>query len=217
MTGKELGKLRDEDLEFTQSDLARALNVSFATVNRWENERKPIPVETARLLQCLQAVVAAAKARKIKFDLKELREAVLTTGVAGVVASAASVGLIPAVLTAALAVTAPFAWIGGIAGIGAAAALSFFKKIREVDFLISDPENGQLYAVEVKTRRGTPSKRENFKVWAQPGTGKTHALLSHVMSELGKRKKTMTPAALEARKNAAKKSADARRKKSLQK
>src|SRR5437870_13891945 len=103
MTGKELEKLRDEDLEFTQSELARALNVSFATVNRWENERKPIPVETARLLQCLQAVVGAAKQPKIGFDLKELREAALTTGVAGVVASAASVGLIPAVLTAALA------------------------------------------------------------------------------------------------------------------
>src|SRR5262245_57426106 len=137
MTGKELQNLR-EALGLTQSELARALNVSFATVNRWENERKPIPVETARLLQCLQAVVAVAKEGKIKFDLKEVREAALTTGVAGVVASAASVGLIPAVLTAALAVTAPFAWVGAIAGVGAAAALSFFKKTRDVDLLISD-------------------------------------------------------------------------------
>jgi transcriptional regulator with XRE-family HTH domain len=129
MTGEELNKLRKKDLKFSQSELARALNVSFATVNRWEKGRKPIPVETARLLQCLQAVVVATKKQKTEFDLKELREAALTTGVAGVVASAASLGLIPAVLTAALAVTVPFAWIGGIAGVGAAVALPFFQKL----------------------------------------------------------------------------------------
>ena len=169
MTGKELEKLRDKDLEFTQSELARALNVSFATVNRWENERKPIPVETARLLRCLQAVVDTAKERKTRFDLQELREAALTTGVAGVVASAASAGLIPAVLTAALAVTAPFAWIAGIAGVGAAVALSFFKKVPKVDFLVSDAESNQLFAVEAKTsaRSGMPSKPRSAQRHAQ--------------------------------------------------
>jgi DNA-binding XRE family transcriptional regulator len=130
MTGKELGELRDKDhLKFTQSELARALNVSFATVNRWEKGHKPIPVETARLLRCFQPCVEAAKKRKAGFDLEELREAALTTGIAGVVASAASAGLIPAVLTAALAVTVPFAWIGGIAGVGAAIALPFFQRL----------------------------------------------------------------------------------------
>jgi hypothetical protein len=58
-----------------------------------------------------------------------LREAVLITGVAGVVASTAAAGLIPTVLTAALALTVPFAWISGIAGVGAAVALPFFQKL----------------------------------------------------------------------------------------
>src|SRR5438067_12183326 len=100
MTGKELEKLRDEDLEFTQSELARALNVSFATVNRWEKGHKPIPVETARLLPCFQPCVDAAKKRKAGFEREELREAALTTRTAGGLGSAASAGLTPAVSTA---------------------------------------------------------------------------------------------------------------------
>jgi len=94
-----------------------------------------------------------------------------------------------------------------------------WRAVRAPDFLVSDADNNPLYAAEAKTnpRSGTPSKREHFKISAGPGSGKTHVLVSQVMSELGKRKKTMTPAALEARKNAAKKSADARRTKILRK
>jgi DNA-binding transcriptional regulator YiaG len=37
-----------EKLNITQEDLARALNVSFATVNRWENSKyKPIKMAQA--------------------------------------------------------------------------------------------------------------------------------------------------------------------------
>ena len=88
MTGEELKGVRVQ-MGFTQMQMARALNVSFATLNRWENGRNPVSTETARLLQCLQPVVASAKKRKSPFDLKELREAALTTGIAGVVATAA--------------------------------------------------------------------------------------------------------------------------------
>jgi DNA-binding XRE family transcriptional regulator len=130
MTGDELRKLHDKDhLKLSQTEMARALNVSFATVNRWETGLKPIPIETARLLQCFQPLVTLAQKRKTDFDLKDLREAALVTGIAGVVARAASVGMIAPALIAALAITAPFAWIGGIAGVGAALALPFFRKL----------------------------------------------------------------------------------------
>ena len=37
-----------EKLKISQEDLARALNVSFATINRWENSKtKPIKVAQA--------------------------------------------------------------------------------------------------------------------------------------------------------------------------
>jgi folate-dependent tRNA-U54 methylase TrmFO/GidA len=61
----------------------------------------------------------------------ELREAAQTTGIVGVVVTAAARGLIAPVLVAALALTAPFAWIGAIAGIGAAVALPFFRKLNK--------------------------------------------------------------------------------------
>ena len=39
-----------EQLELSQEDLARELGVSFATVNRWENEKvKPSKLAEARL------------------------------------------------------------------------------------------------------------------------------------------------------------------------
>jgi DNA-binding XRE family transcriptional regulator len=131
MTGDDLRMLRDKKhLYLSQAELARALNVSFATVNRWETGRTPIPIETSRLLECFQDVLHSAKKRKAGFDIKDLREAALTTGVAGVVAGAASARLIAPALLGALALTAPFAWVGGIAGIGAAAALTFFNKVK---------------------------------------------------------------------------------------
>ena len=51
-----------EKLSLSQEDLARALNVSFATVNRWENAKtKPIKVAQA-------AFDSFCKSRGIKFD-----------------------------------------------------------------------------------------------------------------------------------------------------
>jgi DNA-binding XRE family transcriptional regulator len=129
MTGEELLTLRKR-LDLSQSELARALNVSFATVNRWEKGHTTIPVETARLLRCLEPVMESARKGKTPFDIGDLREAALTTGIAGVVAGAAASGLIVPALLGALALTAPFAWIGGIAGIGAASALTFFTKLK---------------------------------------------------------------------------------------
>lgn len=41
-------KIVREKLSMSQEDLARALNVSFATINRWENSKtKPIKIAQA--------------------------------------------------------------------------------------------------------------------------------------------------------------------------
>jgi transcriptional regulator with XRE-family HTH domain len=128
MRAEDLARLR-HDLSLNQSDMARALNVSFATLNRWEKKRRPIPNETVRLLECLRAVANSAKRGKTAFSLNDLRDAVSATGIAGVVGLAASAGFIAPTLVAALSITVPFAWIGAVAGVGAAVALPFFKKL----------------------------------------------------------------------------------------
>ena len=55
-------KLVREKLNMSQEDLARALNVSFATINRWENSKNK-PVRMAQV-----AFSDFCKKHKISFD-----------------------------------------------------------------------------------------------------------------------------------------------------
>lgn len=123
MTGKELRRLR-EVLDLSQEEMARALNQSYATVSRWERGKKEIPIETARLLECMSEVLDG----EADVSVQEISEAVKAAGVVGVVVGAATSGLISRSTVAALAALGPFSWLGGLVGIAAFTAIPFFTK-----------------------------------------------------------------------------------------
>lgn len=126
MEGSELKVLRDK-LGMSQQELAQALNQSFATINRWERNHRPIPPETARLLDCLKELLS--KNVRPKITPEEIREAVKATGVSGVVAKAAMAGMLPGLVAMRLAAVPAFSWVGAVLGTGLASALPFFAKL----------------------------------------------------------------------------------------
>lgn len=136
MTSAELNKLKDTieaalGLSLTKHDWAKALAISIASLHRYldESESKDVPPEVARLMQALLLVIRASPV-----EPKAIVEAIKTTGVAGVVARAASAGLLPAGTVALLASTPALVWFGALGGaVGAmvgAGALAFFQKVQ---------------------------------------------------------------------------------------
>jgi dipeptide/tripeptide permease len=61
---------------------------------------------------------------------EELREAIRTVGVSGAISAGAAAGLISQSLLGLLAATVPFGWVAGIFGLGVAASLPFFSKLK---------------------------------------------------------------------------------------
>lgn len=121
------------DPTLSKQDWARALGISIATLHRYldEKDKASVPDEVARLMDALLIFV-----RDAKVDAPNIREAIKATGVAGVVARAASAGLLPPTTVSLLASTPSLIWLGAIGGaVGAivgAGALSFFQKIKPV-------------------------------------------------------------------------------------
>jgi transcriptional regulator with XRE-family HTH domain len=113
----------------SQEKLARALNVSFATINRWENGRRDIPQDTATLLECLAALLDRPSANKSEPDSQEIIQAVESAGVSRVVSVAAMAGKLPRSVLQALASVPAFAWIAATVGIGVLGSLPFFLKL----------------------------------------------------------------------------------------
>lgn len=119
------------DPTLSKQDWARALGISIASLHRYldEKDRGNVPDEVARLMDALLIFV-----RDAKVDAPNIREAIKATGVAGVVARAASAGLLPPTTVSLLASTPSLIWLGAVGGaVGAivgAGALSFFQKIK---------------------------------------------------------------------------------------
>lgn len=57
------------DALMSQQDFAKALGVSYSTVNRWEND-KGLPT-----FKAMKAIDAFCQERGIDFDIKKIREA----------------------------------------------------------------------------------------------------------------------------------------------
>jgi transcriptional regulator with XRE-family HTH domain len=116
-------------LNMTQAELARALEVSPVTLNRWENDdpRYKPSDKDVRLLEALQEIVDTHQSESWK---RELRDVLRVSTVAGVVGKAAVERVLKVTTITLLAATPGLGWLGVIAGIGVGAALPFFERIR---------------------------------------------------------------------------------------
>lgn len=115
----------------SKQDWANALGISIASLHRYldTKNKREVPNELVRLLEAMKIV-----AKTSKMDANSLIEAIKATGVAGVVARAASAGLLPATMVTLLASTPALIWIGALGGaVGAiigASTLNFFQKVK---------------------------------------------------------------------------------------
>lgn len=110
MTGQEIKKIRDT-LGVSQSAFAQYLNVSFTTLNRWENDKASPDAPTIRQLEALRDLLNAKGV-----DKKKVLESLQLTGIASATTLAAAAGLIR--LPAVAGFLGPL--VGGVAGVIAA-------------------------------------------------------------------------------------------------
>ena len=128
-----LKKQLDSALEdsLSKQDWAKALGISIASLHRYldTKKRKEVPADLGNLMQALISVVQEARMKP-----GDLVEAIKATGVAGVVARAATAGLLPIRMVSLLVSTPALIWIGALGGavgsIVGAGRLAFFRKVR---------------------------------------------------------------------------------------
>ncbi len=139
MTSAEFANLKARidallDPTLTKHDWARALGISIASLHRYLDaaDKGSVPDEVARLMDALLTFLKVAKV-----EAPNIREALKATGVAGVVARAASAGLLPPMTVSLLASTPALLWFGALGGaVGTmlgAGALAFFQKIQPTE------------------------------------------------------------------------------------
>ena len=127
-----------ENISLDQTVLARGLSIPSATWYRYMKspDGSGIPEEVNNMLLAFESVVNDRK--KSGLNDNEIKHAVMTTGVAGVVARAAMAGILPQSLLGALALNPFTSWIGavvpfvgaGVGGIAAISGLSLFSKLK---------------------------------------------------------------------------------------
>jgi transcriptional regulator with XRE-family HTH domain len=143
MTGYFITQLRKKLSGITQAELARALEVSPVTINRWENNDpryKPSDKES-RLLEALDELSTSLQDESAR---RELRDLLRVSTVAGVIGKAAIERLLKLSTITLLAATPGLGWLGMVADIGVGAALPFFSKAR-VGGAIKPPGPDQIH------------------------------------------------------------------------
>jgi len=113
--GKEIREIRKK-LGVTQTAFAYLLNISFSTLNRWENGQVSTDEEIYKRLQGLKELL-----NQKDIDKEKVQESIKTVGIANAVTIGAVAGLIssPAMAVLLSPVTAV-----GAAGVGVASILS---------------------------------------------------------------------------------------------
>ena len=129
MTGSRILEIRKK-LGLTQAELARALEISSVTVNRWENNdpRYKPSDKDVRLLEALVEIMDKTS-KDSEESIRELRDALRVSTVGGIVGAAALRQLLSTAAICALAATPGLGWIGTIAGIGIGASLPFIGNL----------------------------------------------------------------------------------------
>ena len=131
MTGSIIKQFR-EKVGLTQAELARALEVSAVTVNRWENDdpRYKPSEKDIRLIEAATEILEAMHARSDS-AVAEMRDALRVSSMAGLVGAGAVAGVIGSTSIGILAATPGLGWLGLISGVGIGITLPFFKKLRD--------------------------------------------------------------------------------------
>jgi len=135
MSPDEFSKIKkqlDDALQkaLTKQDWAKALGISIATFHRYldPKAKAEVPDDKGRLMEALLKVI-----QETQLPPRTIVEAIKATGVAGVVARAASAGILPVSMVALLASMPTLLWMGAlggaVGGIIGAGALAFFNKI----------------------------------------------------------------------------------------
>jgi transcriptional regulator with XRE-family HTH domain len=125
----------------TQAELARALEVSPVTINRWENDDpryKPSDKER-RLLEALDELMDRLRGEAGR---RELRDLLRVSTIAGVIGKAAIGRLLKESTITLLAATPGLGWLGLVADIGVGAALPFFSE-NQISMLPAEPPCSQ--------------------------------------------------------------------------
>jgi transcriptional regulator with XRE-family HTH domain len=148
MNGKAILAIRESIEGFTQAEMARALEVSPVTLNRWENDdpRYRPAISQVRLLEALDELVRRLDPEERLKLLDLLRVAT----VAGIIGKAAIARMLPNETINRLAATPGLGWIGMIAGVGVGAALPFFPRLSRAE---------QSREVTLPRRRAKPKAR----------------------------------------------------------
>ncbi len=122
-----MSAIREGIVGLTQAEMARALEVSPVTLNRWENDdpRYRPPAAQVRLLEALDELVRELDAE----EQLQLLDLLRVTSAAGIIAKAAIEGILPQETKNRLAATPGLAWIGMVAGVGVGASLPFFPRL----------------------------------------------------------------------------------------
>jgi transcriptional regulator with XRE-family HTH domain len=128
MTGYFISTLRGKLLDLTQAELARALEISPVTLNRWENgdpRYKPADKDT-RLLEALNELADALT----ETERLQLHDLLRVSTVAGVIGKAAIERLLNEPTITRLATTPGLGWLGLVANVGVGSALPFLSMAR---------------------------------------------------------------------------------------
>jgi uncharacterized protein YaaW (UPF0174 family)/transcriptional regulator with XRE-family HTH domain len=114
------------NLELTQQDMARALNVSFVTYSRWENEHREIPPDIKRLLESASALLTKSdREGHPETADHDITAALKAVGFHGILCIAATRGLLPNPIRASLSILPAFAWLNPV--FWAMGGLSLFR------------------------------------------------------------------------------------------
>jgi len=138
MTGHFISVFRKKLLDLTQAELARALEISPVTLNRWENgdiRYKPSDKET-RLLEALDGLADTLG----EAERRQLHDLLRVSTVAGVIGKAAIERILNEATITRLAATPGLGWLGLVANVGVGAALPFFSKHQPEGRPVKSPE-----------------------------------------------------------------------------
>lgn len=165
------------DIGLDQADLAQGLSVPAAT---WYRYMKPadgsgIPPNIRTLLIAFQGAIRSS--RRSSGDAQEIKDALKTVGVSGIVARAAMEGVLPLAIVQLLVRNPITAWVGAIVPLSGI-AISGFAALSGLAFLDRFKKTRKQKEIDLDKVEETDAEKypASAAIGQKPGAGKTHAL-----------------------------------------